>query len=834
MPPQISREEAARRRGLAVEQVQRLQRQRGLTAAAVASVSDRALQRLLIRLEYPNFARARQAFRLLQERNEAGAVPPDGMRRALSRLDALRTRTGRERVAGVPCGQQVERDTLSRTAGLPPDRAGWTSLGPGNIGGRTRSIVVHPAAPATMWAGSVGGGVWRTDDGGASWGPVDDLMANLAVCCMAMDPTDPRIIYAGTGEGFFNLDAIRGAGVFLTRDGDTWTHLASTGGPEFTAVNRLAVSADGRVLLAATAAGLFRSADPAHSAWRLVLNRALGDVSFHPADPSRAIAGSLGAGQAYYSTDGGTTWDVASTDGATGRRVEVTYAAQDSRVVYASVDVNGGEIWRSEDGGQTYRMRMARTPNGEDANYLGDQGWYDNVIWAGDPSDADLVIVGGIDLWRSTDGGDTLADISTWWSPGSVHADHHCIVSHPHYDGASNRQVFLGNDGGVYSTLDIRTAGADPDLPRDSGWIRLITGYAVTQFYGGAGNSAGAIIGGAQDNGTLRYTPAGGFNGWTEMFGGDGGWCAADPADPDYLYGEYVYLNIHRSTNGGVDAEYISGQFWDGAAWRWKAVPYRLSDARTRQALFIAPFVLDPTDPNRLFAGGMSLWRTDNLKAPNTAATGPVWTPIKGPVDVPISAVAVAPSDAAIVWVGHAHRQGFASSGDVYKTVNGTAAVPGWQKVDDNVDPLPGRYCTRITIDAADADTVYVAFGGYSRDNVWKTVDGGQSWIAIGGSLPEAPVRSLVIHPRCRDFLYIGTEVGVFASEDGGITWSPTNEGPTTCAVDELFWVGEVLVCATHGRGMFRIDLSGVRDGPERRRRRAPRRRAERVQDRPS
>ncbi len=808
--PQMSREEAARRRHLEVAQVERLQKQRGLGTDAIASLGEATLRRLLLRLEYPNFARARQAFRLLQERDETGTVPSEGLPRALVRLDAMRARGGRESVAGVPAGLHVDRESLSRTAGLSPLRNGWTALGPGNIGGRTRSIVVHPTVPTTIWAGSVGGGVWRTDDGGGSWTPVDDLMANLAVCCMVMDPTDPQIIYAGTGEGFFNLDAIRGAGIFATRDGDTWTQLTATTGPQFTAVNRLAISRDGRILLAATPVGLFRSGDAPRARWTLVLSEALGDVRFHPTDPALAIAGCLSTGRAYFSVDGGSTWTIATTNGSSGRRVEVTYAAQNPNIVYASVEADGGEIWRSLDGGRSYQRRATLTVDGGDANYLGDQGWYDNVIWAGDPSDAELVIAGGIDLWRSTDGGDSLVDISTWWSPRSVHADHHCIVAHPDFDGSSNLRVFLGHDGGIATTANIRTAGNDLDLPRDAGWDRLVNGYAVTQFYGAAGNSAGTIIGGAQDNGTLRYTVAGGPNGWTEMYGGDGGWCAADPSDPDYLYGEYVYLNIHRSTNGGRDADYISGQYWDGTGWRWKPVPYRISDARTSQALFIAPFVLDPTNPNRILGGGMSLWRTNNAKAQNTAGTGPSWTPIKPALDVPISAIAIASGNADIVWVGHAHRQGYASSGDLYRTANGTAAAPAWQKVDDNPSPLPSRYCTGITIDRADPDVAYVTFGGYSRDNAWKTTDGGQSWTNIGSSLPEAPIRALVVHPRRQDYLYLGTEVGVFASENGGLTWSPTNEGPTTCSVDDLFWMGEVLVCATHGRGMFRIDLSGV------------------------
>jgi photosystem II stability/assembly factor-like uncharacterized protein len=204
----------------------------------------------------------------------------------------------------------------------------------------------------------------------------------------------------------------------------------------------------------------------------------------------------------------------------------------------------------------------------------------------------------------------------------------------------------------------------------------------------------------------------------------------------------------------------------------------------------------------------MALWRTNDAKAPNTNSTGPMWTPIKDSVGSPISAIAVAQGNADLIWVGHAN-------GEVYKTADGAQANPIWQKISqDGAKPLSAhRYCTRITIDPKSHNTVYITFGGYTNSNVWKTTDGGLEWSNLGNALPEAPIRSLVIHPRNSKFLYMGTEVGIFASEDGGLTWSPTNEGPTNCSVDELFWMGEILVCATHGRGMFTIDLSGVSSG---------------------
>jgi hypothetical protein len=664
-----------------------------------------------------------------------------------------------------------------------------------------------------MWAGSVGGGVWRTDDAGSTWLPVDDFMANLAVTCMVMDPTNPDVIYAGTGEGFSNLDAIRGGGIFRTIDGSTWQQLPASTGTTFQNITRLAISKNGRFLLAATTRGLMRSTDKARATWTSVLPASIADVKFHPTLSTHAVAGSLNDGNAYYSTDSGKTWKTATHNGTWTGRVELAYSVKNPSLVYASVQMNAGEIWRSTNGGKSYSVRDTLTIDGRPALYLGDQGWYDNVIWAGDPTDENLIIVGGVDLWRSTDGGNRLIDISSWWDPRSAHADQHAIVSHPAYNGTTNRTVFFGNDGGMYRADDVTTVGNDADVPRIQGWTELNNTYGVTQFYGCAGNAtSGVIIGGAQDNGTLCFKPAAGSEGWISIFGGDGGWCAADPGDPNVFYGEYVFLNIHRNTDGGTTDDtagnrYISGQFWNPARgeWDWKSAPFRIPDAMNRNALFIAPFILDPNNSNRILAGGVSLWRTDDAKTPNTNTKGPKWVSIKGSAGSRISAIAVAKGNSDIIWVGH-------EDGSVFRTANGTASAPLWIRV-DGVGPKPlavRRYCTRVAIDPKNPQNVYAAFGGYSSGNVWRTTDGGANWTNVGAALPAAPIRAVTIHPRKPAFIYLGTEVGVFASEDSGATWSPTNEGPTNCSVDDFAWMGETLICATHGRGIFTIDLSRV------------------------
>ncbi len=712
-------------------------------------------------------------YRLLDLRDEKGLIPADGLERARLHVRRLKeeqiVNPADGRVAGL-----VADLPLAQAAGIEPNL--WTSIGPGNIGGRIRSILIHPTSTNTMWAGSVGGGIWRTTNGGTTWAPVNDFMANLAVATLIMNPLDTNVLYAGTGEGFFNADAVRGAGVFKsTNGGVTWTQLPSTATSNFFFVNRLAISPDGATLLAATNTGIWRSTN-AGTSWTQATTLRTLDVDFNPSNSAQAIAGQAN-GVVLFSTNGGAAWTAAPSLG--GMRVEVAYAPNAPTITYASVENTSGRLYRSTNGGQSYTLVNSGT------NYLGGQGWYDNLLWV-DPTNSAVVIVGGIDLWRSTNSGSTFSRISQWQSaPTSAHADHHVAIAHPGFNGTTNRTVFFGNDGGVYRASNVHTVSLT------SGWQELNNNLGVTQFYGAAGNAAtGTIVGGTQDNGTLRYTTGGGAEAHSTMFGGDGGFCASDPTNANVFYGEYVFLRIHRSTNGGASSSYI----WNGN-----------SDASSQCANFIAPFILDPNNANRLLGGGCSLWRSNNAKA-----TTPAWAAIKAPGAATdrISAIAVRTGSPDTIWVGY-------NSGDVSMTTNGTATTPAWTAPLGAV-VLPNRKVTRITV--VNANTAYVTFGGFSPDNVWRTDNAGATWMDVTGSgatgLPDVPVRSLVFHPSEPQWIYVGTEVGVFASEDGGATWALPHDGPANVSVDELTWVGTRLVAATHGRGLFRVDVPAPPKAP--------------------
>lgn len=729
------------------------------------------------------------AFRALSLRDDRGVITPNGLMRAKAHVEAMKNAKA-ARMRGARSPVDATRPLPTETAPAATDVGGepvamsvplahdaWMSIGPGNVGGRVRSILVHPTKPSTMFAGSVGGGIWKTVDGGASWAAVDDFMANLAITSMLFHPTNPLIMYAGTGEGYNNADAIRGAGIFKSSDGGTtWTQLSSTANSNFYYVLRVAISPDGRVLLAGTQTGLFRSTDGGATFTKIVGGPTPVDIDFHPTDSTRAVAGDR-AGQAWLTTDGGLTWAKgalalpASTVGS--RRVEIAYARGTPEIVYAVVDRDGGLVFKSVDGGITYLQILV---SGYVELLENGQGWYDLALWV-NPRDADDLLVGGVNLYRSRDGGNSFTQVSSAY--GMLHADQHIIVEHRQFDNAGNRLLYVGNDGGVYKIRDLALLTSTSTAQYEG----LNNNLAVTQFYGAAGNAAtGVIVGGTQDNGTLTYNPWAGSESWDAMFGGDGGFAAADPTDPNYFYGEHVYLQVHRSTNGGLSSTFIFNGIGDAG----------------RYANFIAPFILDPNDPRRMLAGGRSLWRSDDVKA-----AVPAWREIKGPAASYISAIAVAPGNSNIVWVGH-------NNGDVFRTGDATSVAPTWTKVDSLT--LPNRFVTRITIDPFDANVVYVTFGGFVDQNIQRTQNGGVDWHDATGKgttgLPLVPVRDLEIDPSDPQALWAATEVGIFRSGDRGLTWDPSQEGPANISVEELFVLDDYLYAVTHGRGLFRHPLT--------------------------
>ncbi len=676
---------------------------------------------------------------------------------------------------------QIEAMGVGDGGGL--SAASWTWLGPGNVGGRLRSILIHPTNPSLMWVGAVGGGVWRTTNGGASWTPMDDFLPAIGVCSMAMDPANPDHLYAGTGEGFFNTGLPgssnnafrRGAGMFKSEDaGTTWERLPSTENSAFYFVNRIAIAPANRdLILVATNDGIFRSTNRGVTFNLMVAGKTY-DVRFHPTDPLKAIAGRSN-GTVMRSVDGGQTWQTGS--GTAGARVEVAYYRGDPEVVYAAISASGRiRVYRSLDGGATFALR---TSGSGITTYVN----YNTGFWV-DPTNSSRLILGGVNLYRSTDGGITLNNAFS-----NVHPDHHIIVEHPQFDGVNNRTVFFGHDGGISRANDFLSS-TTTDLNNNLG---------VTQFYGGAmNNSSGVMVAGAQDNGTQRF--GGNVQGWTHVLGGDGISCAADQTDPNFFYASSQHGAIRRSNNGGTS--FSSNVAPPGAGG---------SDFN-----FATYYMLDPNLQTRMYVCGNRLWRADNVKtgsptwviAKDVLTDGQTGGPPRDHFDaVPplnLGSVAVAEGNPNLVWVGY-------NNGQVWKSENALAGTPTWERL-DNIAPLPDRFVSRIVIDRNNHDRVYVAFMGWESNNVWRTLDGGDSWQEITGTaphkLPSAPVGGFAQHRTKSNWLYAGTDLGIFTSSDDGATWSTYTDGPGTVPIAELVWRNDsTLLAITHGRGVFSASI---------------------------
>lgn len=719
---------------------------------------------------------------------------------------------------------------------------GWSELGPGNVGGRTRALVIHPTDPRIMYAAGVAGGVWKSVNGGVSWTPLADFLSNIAVSTLVMSPKNPDVLYAGTGEGYFNGDSIRGGGIFRSGDGGaTWTHLSGTTGSDFYFVNKIVVSSQrpSRVY-AATRTGVWRSLDSGATWTKVLTPEAFGGCldlairSDRAADVVFTSCGTFDQATVYrnLAAHAGGAWKPVLSDPGMARTT-IAIAPSNQDVIYALASSNvQGEfldglhgVFRSTNGGTTWTAQVRNdSPRKLDRALLSNpifvfleecfgseggfinQGWYDNVI-AVDPKNANRVWAGGIDLFRSDDGGKSWGLASYWWTqfedgsfpPFYAHADQHAIVFHPRYNGTTNRTMFVGGDGGVYRTRNAQAAtartvdGVCAVEPAAVEWENLNNGYGVTQFYHGLPYPDGkTYLGGTQDNGTLRGNDTDGREGWVEVFGGDGGFVAINPTNTDVLYASTPGLALRKSIDGGQSF-------------------LRKTNGITEDPgnfLFVTPYVMDPSNPDRLWIGGSQLWRTDNAAEDWTAASRVV-----GSVDFPIvSAIAVAQTDSNRVLAGTV--EGFIHRNDAALSATGDTR---WRRT----RPRSG-YVSWVAYDPVDPNVAYATFSTFGGGaHVWKSTNGGTTWEPIdgtgAGALPDVPVNTIAVNPNNRSHLYIGTDVGLFSSLDGGQTWMVENAGFANAPVWALALQSERLngspvdswrlFSFTHGRGAWRVNL---------------------------
>lgn len=772
---------------------------------------------------------------------------PLPMERYIQALEKMETMPQVSTALGkrLPSRQQLRQTRLSDTE--RQSLGAWTELGPGNIGGRTRKLFVNPTDPSILFTGGVGGGVWRSTDGGGSWKSLTDALANLAVCALAVVPgptLDQFVIYAGTGEGFLSLDVTRGGsgasgnGIFRSTDGGaTWQHLPDTiNNSNFEYVNDLVVSpTNPNRVYAATQTGIWRTINGGDSWQQVYATDVRGgamDLALRtdqPTDVLFATIGTFAQAAILRNKDAAGTgnWETVLNETGMGR-TSLAIAPSDQSTIYAmsaSIEsrfdfnyTNGlHAVFRSTSNGDpgSWSARVRNTDPvrlntvllsntifaflNECRIFSGpttffNQGWWDNII-AVDPINPDIVFAGGIDLFRSNDGGANWGMISHWWAspeaPRYSHADHHDIVFHPQYDGVRNQTMFVTSDGGIERTDNARGPSATGDqapCSTENGgvfWRSLNNGYSVTQFYHGtAYQSARFYFGGTQDNGTVRGGDSTGIN-WGRVFGGDGGYVAIDPVN---LLTQYV-----STPNGSFYVTNDGGRTFEIGS-------FGLAD---RRFLFITPFAMDPKDPKRFWTGGQRMWQCDNAMVFWDFGSAPLY---EGDSFSSVSAIAISPQDSNIVLAGRA-------DGFIHRT---TAALSSNREtVWPAVQPREG-FVSSLAFDPKNPSVVYATYSTFGGNHVWQSTDAGASWMPFdgvgSGRLPDLPVHSVLVDPGNSARVFVGTDLGVFTTLDSGRTWLIENTGFANTVVQTLCQDNGNLVAFTHGRGAWKVSLASQPD----------------------
>ena len=675
-----------------------------------------------------------------------------------------------------------------------PKSAGgaWTSLGPysspgGYAGlGRINCVGFIAGDNNTLYVGAASGGIWKSPDGGTNWTQLGDNNAVLGVSdIVAYRPaSSPDVIYIATGDrdggsmwslGGGQYNDNYSVGVLKSTDGgSTWntTGLAFTASQKRTINRLLVLPSDNNTLYAATSAGLYQTINGGTNWTSLSAPAVFIDLEFKPGTPS-TMYGSTKTGSVYLSTNSGASWTATLTT-TSNLRTEIAVSANDPAVVYAVIANSSyglAGVYKSTNSGATFSQVFS----GATKNMLnwdcssttsGGQGTYDLCI-AADPADANIVFVGGVTTWKSSNGGTSWGIINHWTSTygcgvSEVHADQHCLNFQ---NGTS--VLFEGNDGGLYKTTN-----------SGSTWTYIGSGLATSQIYrlGVSQTAANEYITGLQDNGTKAYLSGA----WQDVIGGDGFECAIDYADNNTLYGEGTYGSLKRSTNHGAS---------------WSPIVTGLGGTAT----WCTPFAIDPNVSSTLYVGYQDVYKSINK--------GTAWTKISNWAGTSLESLTLAPSNSSYIYA--------ATPTILYRTINGGTL---WTNITGTL-PTGSGDITYICVKNNDPNTVWVSLGGYNTTRIYQTIDGGTNWTNISAGLPSIPVMCVIQNKlnAAEVELYAGTDVGVYV-KTGTNPWSLFSTGLPNVVVTELEirygadYATSKLRAATYGRGLWQSDLleSGV------------------------
>ncbi len=707
----------------------------------------------------------------------------------------------------------------------------WQFVGPTNVSGRITDVaVVEPRGENyTIFIAAASGGVWRTRNEGVTWEPVLDEGPTTSIGDVTLAPSNPDIVWVGTGEANIFRSSMAGAGVYKSTDGgDSWTHMGLTGTQTIPRIivhptnpDIVYVAASGNEWTANDERGLYKSTDGG-SSWEKVhyVDEMTGaiDLVMHPTDPNtlylatwqrvrekwndpRNEADYDGSG-IYKTTDGGATW-TAINEGlpapADRGRIGLDIARSNPNVVYAFIDnyevarqaeegelnayglqrgdvIKGATVFRSDDGGESWRRASEESSymEGLSATY----GWVFGQMRV-DPNDENKIYVMGLGLNVSEDGGKTFRRLT------GMHGDHHGLWIDP----ANSDYLINTNDGGVYISYD----GGE-------NWRDFADNLPLVQFFNVNYDLSDPfrVYGSVQDHGSYRGIvdlsrgrldiPAVDFQGAP---GGEGSHHAVDPTDPDIVYSAGFYGRLSRTNVATNESETI--------------VPQPDEGELAFRGQWLAPFIVSPHNPRIIYHGMNYLFRSWNQ--------GESWERISPDLtnnnieqlgDIPyqtITAVSESPFKFGLIYAG-------TDDGRVHVTHNGG---DDWTEISDGLES--GKFTSRIMASAFDEGTVYLSQNGKRDDDfaayVWRSTDYGVTWEDISANIPLGPVNVVREDPKNPNVLYVGTDLGAYVSLDGGASYEVLGgEFPSTFVSDLVVHPEEdILVASTHGRGIWALDV---------------------------
>jgi hypothetical protein len=678
----------------------------------------------------------------------------------------------RRAALNVMRNQILRQARTGRSVGTRAQTAPWRELGPssmkmgnwvmGRVAGRINAVTPHPTNDSIVYIGAANGGVWKTTDAGVNWTPTFVNVGSQSISAIHVEAGTPQNVWAGTGDRFDgDCSGYLSDGVFLSTDGGiNWSPRNS--GMSLSTITSLVTQANNaNVVLAAgfgdrcnqggdANGGIYRSTDKGAS-WTQVMDRKVEDLVALPGT-STVLASAPGSG-VYRSSDGGATWTLLGAAN-TASRMRLAVAPSNPSVIYALTNTN---LYRSDNAGSTWSSISTSACDGQ-CTY--------NLSLGVHPTNPQTIIVGAIRPRRSTNGGSAFTTLTnTWGSSQQVHQDTHVV----RYSLNDSNRIWIGGDGGLWRSDN----GA-------SSWVNMNANLNITQYYDIVVHPTdpNIVFGGAQDNSSSRRTTS---NVWDLTFvNGDGFMNAIDDSNAAIVfqngYPSGSTPSIYRSTQSGAPGTFAAAgsNGLTGGGFPW----------------------VTPTD----VAGGYHFVGGYYVSRALTSASTMSWTTISPRVSGTVSVITAKKIGSSV------HVYAGTDSGKIYYSANGAST-----SVADVSGALPTGRISDVAIDPTNGSRAFVTRASFSGSKLYRTTSGGGTWTALGTGLPNIPANTVVIDPLNLQRVFVGTDIGVYESVDGGANFAPFSDGmPAGLVVSDLEIDNSphVLTAGTYGRGAWQTTLS--------------------------